>query len=96
MRNIFVGTNRFIGSIAAMQNEMLEIRAAEITLARIHWDRALVGNRIVCAQTIPDAIANATGCTTQEASTAISEYSELASKTIVEPMSASPGSLLES
>jgi len=77
MKIKIVGTDRFLETTAGESQEILEIRAGEISLARIHGSRVVVGKRAVFAQTIPEAIAKATGCTTQEAAAAISEYSEI-------------------
>jgi len=79
MRTKFVGTNRFIGGNSGNKHEILEIRAGEISLARIPGDSFLVGNKHIFANTVPEAIAKAGDCTTQEAAAAISKYSERAS-----------------
>ena len=79
MKIIIVGTGRFIETTSGKEQEILEIRAGEISLARIHGSSVLVGNALIFARTIPEAIAKAAGCTAQEAAAAISEYSETAS-----------------
>ena len=76
MKITIVGTKRFCADNQGTSREFLEIRAGAISLARIRGNRVLVGSRIITAATFAEAISRATGCTTKEAATAISEYSE--------------------
>ncbi|MFZ4776072.1 MAG: hypothetical protein ACOYM3_11940 [Terrimicrobiaceae bacterium] len=78
MKVTIVGTGMFLETNSGNIQETLQIRAGEIVLARISGSKVLVGNRVICGATIPEAIAMATGCTTQEATAAISVYSEKA------------------
>ena len=78
MKIKIVGTGMFLETNSGKKQETLEIRAGEIVLARIRGSKVVVGHSEVLAETIPEAIAKATGCTTQEATAAISAYSERA------------------
>lgn len=66
----------FLEANSGNSYEMLDVRAGEILLARIHGSIVIVRSRVVDAPTFPEAFAKATGCTLEEAKAAISEYSE--------------------